>query len=134
MAIDFKNNSLHIDIDEYDASLSILQQYNDFKIAYAAKCIKHAGGSHLVMTGYNQDLYVHDFVMYRHPAAGKIMDRTLYVSVSLNLVIHSKLNPQPYVYVVQGLDECQYTKVTPLFYLWQYASIRECSLPLYIKK
>ena len=73
--------------------------------------------------------YIHDFVMYSHPAAGTAMGRieTLYVHVSLNLCVAIH-NP---IAVIQGLDECQYAKVTPLFNPWQYASIMKCSLPLY---
>ena len=40
-----------------------------------------------VMTRHNQeDIYVHDFVMYTHPTAGTAIGRigTLYVNVSLN--------------------------------------------------
>ena len=43
-----------------------------------------------VMTRHNQeDIYIHDFVMYSHPAAGTAMGRieTLYVHVSLNLCV-----------------------------------------------
>ena len=38
-----------------------------------------------VMIGHNKHIYVHDFVMYSHPAAGNTMGRieTLYVNVSV---------------------------------------------------
>ena len=43
-----------------------------------------------VMTRHNQeDIYVHDFVMYSHPAAGNTIGRieSLYVHVSVNYTL-----------------------------------------------
>ena len=39
-----------------------------------------------VMTRHNEDIYVHDFVMYSHPAAGNVIGRIemLYVNVSIS--------------------------------------------------